>query len=69
MARQFELLDKPKRRRRVMMHVADGGIDHVRFECGRCGHDTGWLRCEETDSVTKLKRGEPCPKCNPGGED
>ncbi len=64
MARQLALLALPKRPRRVMMHVADGGQGHVRFECGKCGHDTGWLRCDETDTVTKLKRGEPCPRCN-----
>jgi hypothetical protein len=64
MPRQLALMELPKRKRRVMMHVADGGQGHVRFECNRCGHDTGWMRCDETDSVTKLKRGEPCPRCN-----
>lgn len=64
MARQLELLDKPKARRRVLMHVRDHGSGMVQFECARCSHNTGWLGCDEDDSVTKLKRGRPCPKCN-----
>lgn len=49
---------KPQRR----MHVADAGQGSIRFVCGHCGHDTGWVRDEWT--VTENRRGHPCPKCN-----
>jgi len=31
------------------------------FQCRRCGHDAGWLF---DMTVTEIRRGEPCPKCN-----
>lgn len=48
------------------MHVVDAGTfpDGSRaaeFQCARCGHASGWQRI---DTVTKAKRGIPCPRCN-----
>ncbi|WP_353474816.1 hypothetical protein PVT71_14705 [Salipiger sp. H15] len=50
------------------MHVADaghlpGGAPGIRFECGQCGHDTGWIVDHWT--VAENRRGQPCPTCNP----
>jgi hypothetical protein len=62
--------EKPKRRaRRVMMHVADAGCfpdgrNAINFVCERCGHDNDWTAF--SGSISAAKRGEPCPKCNPG---
>lgn len=65
MARQGELLERPKRRTRgQLMHVCDAGHENgliVKMRCGRCRHESGWLRF---DTVTEAKRGLPCPKCN-----
>jgi len=48
------------------MHVVDAGngpgCKVIQFECGHCGHDTGWI--EDKCSVTENKRGMPCPECN-----
>ncbi len=64
-ARQPDMFPSaPRRPRRWMMHVADAGHSAVQFKCGRCGHDSGRLKYDEDDSVSKLKRGLPCPKCN-----
>jgi len=52
---------RPRRPRRVMMHVADAGIEMARYECAKCGHKTDW---EPIESVTEVKRGKPCPMCN-----
>ncbi|WP_107495541.1 hypothetical protein [Thalassobius sp. I31.1] len=54
---------KPRAKPRVMMHVADAG-EGIRFECEKCGHDTGWIADEK--SVSENKRGLPCPVCNEG---
>lgn len=54
--------EKSRRPKRVMMHVADAGVDVIRFECSKCGHDTGWVVDEKT--VSENKRGIPCPDCN-----
>jgi hypothetical protein len=52
------------------MHVVDAGNGNTadapkiaRFECKRCGHDSGWAKVR---TATEAKRGIPCPKCNPG---
>lgn len=67
MTKQLALIpDLPRRPRTWRMHVADAGTEAVRFACRRCAYDSGWLRYDETDSVTKLKRGLPCPRCNGG---
>ena len=70
MARQSTLpgFEKPRQPRRKMMHVADaghmpGGTKGIRFVCGHCNHDTGWISDER--SVSENKRGLPCPICNP----
>lgn len=63
MARQFELLDKPRRARRKMMHVVDCGSGMAKFEC-KCGYRSEWMAIDEGESVSSLKRGRPCPKCN-----
>ncbi len=57
----------PRAKPRVMMHFTDigtgmGGDLIATFECRKCGHESGWLIC---DNDTQVKRGEPCPKCNP----
>jgi hypothetical protein len=56
----------PRHRRapRKLMHVVDAGSDygHVHMICGHCGYDDGWKVYEAT--LTELKRGLPCPKCN-----
>lgn len=61
----FDLPPKPRAKPRKLMHVIDAGpgfdqMDRVRFECARCGHDSGWLLMKCDDA----KRGVPCPKCN-----
>lgn len=53
---------KPRRKRRVMMHVVDGGVDMIQFECFKCGYNSGWIPNDK--SLTENKRGIPCPKCN-----
>lgn len=64
-ARTAEMFDKPKIRRRVLMHWDDAGYDGDKpignFVCQKCGHRAGWLRCSEAEM-----RGVPCPKCNAG---
>lgn len=63
MARTPDMFEKlPRRKARVLMHVADAGQDMIRFECYVCGHDTGWIPDEIT--ITDAKRGIPCPECN-----
>jgi predicted Zn-ribbon and HTH transcriptional regulator len=65
-ARQGELLEKPKRRLRgQLMHVCDAGECFESliavFHCRKCGYESKWLKIE---TVTKAKRGLPCPICN-----
>jgi ribosomal protein S27AE len=67
MARTAEMFDKPKRRNRVLMHVADAGHEcedgpAVRYECRKCHYQTPWLRV----STRQEARNQPCPKCNAG---
>ena len=57
----------PRSLRQVIMHVVDAG--HlptgqcgIVFECGTCGHNTGWI--PDTKTVAENKRGMPCPNCN-----
>jgi DNA-directed RNA polymerase subunit RPC12/RpoP len=51
--------------RRVMMHWDDAGHSGSspmgNFFCTRCGHRAGWLEA----SATEMRRGVPCPNCNP----
>ncbi|MBN3839312.1 hypothetical protein [Burkholderia sp. Ac-20349] len=63
--------EKPRRPRRVLMHVFDAGGDGAddvlaRFECGKCGARTDWMKC---DTVTEAKRGIPCEACNKPKDD
>lgn len=58
----------PRKPRVKRMHVADAGNGDTadapmvaHFNCARCRHYAGWLKVE---SVTKARRGIPCPKCN-----
>lgn len=51
----------PRSKRKVRMHVADAG-QGIRFECRKCGYNTGWINDEWT--VTENRRGHPCPVCN-----
>lgn len=55
---------RPRRKKRVMMHVADAGSGMIRFECLKCNHDTDWIVDEQ--SVSENRRGMPCPNCNTG---
>lgn len=51
------------RKPRKLMHVYDAGdYNHVWMKCAHCGYDDGWQRKDNT--LTELKRGLPCPKCN-----
>ena len=68
MASTLEMFEKspkpPRAAPRVMMHwddagYADGLIGN--FFCQRCGHRAGWLKA----SVEEMRRGVPCPNCNP----
>lgn len=63
----LEGMEPPPKPRVKRMYVADaghlpGGTKGIRFECPRCGHDTGWIKDEW--SVSENKRGRPCPECN-----
>jgi len=64
--RQMDLLPKPQRTPRKLMHVVDAGNGPgpgrwAAFECKHCGERSEWMRIQ---SVTEAKRGIPCPKCN-----
>lgn len=59
-----------KRPRLHQMHVVDAGpndcVDDrgphlVRFACGKCEFETGWLGVQ---SITEGRKGKPCPHCN-----
>ena len=53
--------EKPRRQRRVMMHVVDAGGDAIEFKCMRCGF-SDWYVNDMT--VSQAQRGVPCPNCN-----
>jgi len=60
--------DLPRRAPIKRMHVADAGHDpsgtkSIRFECRRCGHDTGYV--DDIWTISENRRGHPCPVCNP----
>lgn len=71
MSAQFELpgmptkAPKPRIKRAQMV---DAGVSPnekpygAAFECSRCGWKSGWLGME---THTEIRRGIPCPKCNP----
>ena len=66
MADLFPETKPPRAKRRVMMHVIDSGsrgpTDLIAlFECGKCGHESKWLICQ---NWTEMMRGVPCPECN-----
>jgi DNA-directed RNA polymerase subunit RPC12/RpoP len=59
---------KPRKKRELLMHVSDAGDggcmgipEIVEYTCSRCGHCSGWVKLE---TITKSKRGIPCPQCN-----
>ena len=65
----FPVLERQRARPMKRMRVVDaghlpGGAKGIRFECRRCGHDTGWIPDEWT--VSENRRGLPCPQCNAG---
>lgn len=74
MARQPDLFGPlPVKPRLVRAHAVDTGqapgmmpgwttSKGGQFVCGRCGHDLGWL-FNMQDS--EIRRGVPCPVCNP----
>lgn len=57
---------KPRKPRRVMMHVSDVGQGNsgkvIEFECACCGYNTGWIA--DSRSLSMNKKGNPCPICN-----
>lgn len=44
------------------MHVSDAGEGAIEFTCSHCGHCTGWI--EDRWTISKNRRGQPCPVCN-----
>lgn len=69
MARQAELFPLPPKRTRLKrMHVVDAGSNgpgpglNAQYQCKRCGELSDWL----PGSLTDVRRGIPCPKCNKG---
>lgn len=58
-AKEFIARRKPIKR----MRVYDCGHEMVLMKCDHCGHDNGW-QSHLGNSITDLKRGWPCPKCN-----
>lgn len=72
---QLELIPKPKKPRSKPIkraHIVDAGPNegasareypHLgEFECKRCGWNSGWMQGQ---TITEMKRGIPCPDCNP----
>lgn len=59
---------KPRRVRRIMMHVVEAGQGNsgkvIQFERAKCGHNADWIGDEK--SISENKRDQPCPKCNEG---
>ncbi len=63
--------EKPRRPRRWLMHPFDGTDNPagdrdgntiiVRYRCGQCDTETGWV---PTRNVSTAKRGIPCTQCN-----
>lgn len=53
----------PRKRRRVMMKLADFGQGAALFRCGKC-ELSGWVKVDESEPVWRLKKGRPCPRCN-----
>lgn len=60
MARQMEMLEKPKRKRIYRAHVYDCGHTTMLFVC-MCGWQSGWVK---SLPVREARRGIPCSKCN-----
>lgn len=66
--KQPELFAKPLRKPvRKLMHVIDAGAEAAHFKCSHCGF-ASWYQLEKGDTVSKLKRGIPCPNCNQKGQ-
>lgn len=68
MGAQLTLSIAPARRpRRVLMQMTDAGCnpsgpgDIAQFACKRCAYQSEWRQA----SVAEIRRGIPCPKCNP----
>ena len=65
----------PRAKPRVMMHLRDAGQSDGRgpvyeYECGRCGHNTGWIAKPDGPRGGHLHhRVHPCPNCNQPKED
>lgn len=58
----FTKSDLPRTAPVKRMHVADAGCGMIKFHCPHCGHNTGWI--EDTHTISKNKRGLPCPECS-----
>lgn len=57
--------ERPPRRPRVLMHLADAGANELgnrifRFRCSKCDAETDWVVCRPSLAT----RGVPCPFCN-----
>jgi DNA-directed RNA polymerase subunit RPC12/RpoP len=51
------------------MHMVDAGPNqdvgptHVaKYRCARCGTESEW---QTANTISEIRRGIPCPKCNP----
>lgn len=59
----FTKEELPRRKRRVLMNMTDGGVEAVELKCPKCGYG-GWFRCADGGTKAELQRMRPCPKCN-----
>lgn len=65
MSKQLLLFEKLPRKPAIKrMHFIDVGCGCVEMECDHCGYESGWID-DEGKSVSEIKKGFPCPKCNP----
>lgn len=77
MSHLFTKEQAPRSQRKKRMRLQDVGASpfpsesgkeafYVSWKCPHCEHDAGWQHFEGT--VSDVKRGIPCPKCNPSSE-
>lgn len=61
MSKQTQLFEKPKTPRLKRAHALNIGQGMAKFECDQCEWESDWIECNRTE----IKRGAPCPVCNP----
>jgi len=69
-ARTLEMFDKPRKKRKWLMHVDDCGDGNchsmdegntfVKMKCHRCGAESDWMELTRMEA----RRGIPCEVCN-----